>query len=159
MNSSTITSIEDLKPYDNDIVVNFQVIEQLSVKEIRKGHDAVHKVATFKIADATGSIRLTVWNEAIDKIDIGQTYELNKGNVNVFQDHAQLSAGKNGQIKPCDVKFHILNQENNISEQKVVKEKRQSSRRSPKFQKKRYNEEEDTFSAEVNKKYLWAEKR
>ena len=54
---------------------------------------------------------------------------------------------------------YAINQENNISEQKVVKEKRQSSRRSPKFQKKRYNEEEDTFSAEVNKKYLWAEKR
>ena len=32
-----ITSIEDLKPYKKDVHVNFQVIEQLSIKEIDKG--------------------------------------------------------------------------------------------------------------------------
>ena len=134
-----ITSIEDLKPYKKDVHVNFQVIEQLSIKEIDKGQKPNQKVATYRVADETAAIRLTVWNDAIDNIDIGETYELHNGYVNVFRDHAQLAAGKGGEIKPSAVTFDAVNQENDISKEKVRTKKKKATKRTPRFRNKSYS--------------------
>jgi replication factor A1 len=159
MNSGLTTLINDLKPSHKDIHVNFQVIEQISEKEIRKGANTTHRVANFKVADQTGSVRLCLWNEEISKITIGKTYELNNGYVNIFQEYIQLATGKNGEIKPIDVKFEKLNQENDKSKQKVKFQRKKPTKGSNRFRKKKSSEREDNFSAETNKKFLWAERR
>jgi hypothetical protein len=159
MNSSSIIPIEDLKPHNKNIHVNFQVIEKISEKKINKGPNTTHNVANFKVADETGIVQLAVWNEEINEIDIGQNYVLNDGIVNVFRNQVQLTPGKNGEIKPSDVKFDKLNKKNDISRKKTIAKKKNTFKGSKRFRKKKYTEKEDDFSYKVNKKYLWACKR
>ncbi len=159
MNSSSIIPIKNLKPYNKDVHVNFQVIEQISNKKIQKGPNITHKVANFKVADDTGAIQLTVWNEEIDVLKIGQTYNLTNGYVNVFQNHAQLATGRSGEIKSSDIKFEKINQENDISEKKQKTRDMKPANRSRGHRKEKRSERDDDFSPEVNKKFLWAEMR
>ncbi len=159
MNSSSIISIKDLKPYNKDIHVKFQVIEQISKKKIQKGPNVTHNVANFKVADDTGTIQLTVWNEEIDVLKIGQNFELTNGYVNVFQNHAQLSSGRSGEIKSSEVKFDKINQENDISEKRQKSQDRRTPTRSHGRRKDKHSDKEDDFSPKVNKKFLWAEMR
>ncbi|MHA1973301.1 MAG: hypothetical protein ACTSW1_09920 [Candidatus Hodarchaeales archaeon] len=159
MPSDKMTLIKDLKPSREEVNVIFHVISQISRRQINKGQNAPQEVATYKVADATGTINLTAWNETIQEITIGSTYELSKAHINVFNDHLQLAVGRNGVIKASNAKFETLNEENNISDKKVKPRERRPAKRTANRGRNKFTRSEDNFSTEVNKKYMWAEYR
>ena len=57
------------------------------------------KVANAIIFDDSGEIKLTLWNEDIDKIKQGSKVKINNGYVNEFQGEKQLTAGKFGKLE------------------------------------------------------------
>ena len=53
-------------------------------------------VADAVVADETGSIKLTLWNEQIDQVDVGNKIKIENGYVTSFKGEIQLNVGKFG---------------------------------------------------------------
>jgi replication factor A1 len=51
-----------------------------------------------RIKDDTGSIRLSLWNQQIDKVNVGDEVEIQGGHVAQYAGIPQLRLGKNGTI-------------------------------------------------------------
>ena len=55
-------------------------------------------VSNVRIKDDTGSIRLSLWNQQIDKVKVGDEVEIQGGHVAQYAGIPQLRLGKNGTI-------------------------------------------------------------
>jgi replication factor A1 len=62
----------------------------------RFGHRA--KVTNIKIADETGSIRLSLWNKGIDGLHVGDNVEIENSYVARYRGELQLRLGRKGTI-------------------------------------------------------------
>jgi len=60
------------------------------------GHKA--KVTNIKIADDTGSIRLSLWNKGIDGLHVGDNVEIENSYVARYRGELQLRLGRKGTI-------------------------------------------------------------
>ncbi len=59
-------------------------------------------VSNVKIADETGSIRLNLWNDQIDKVHIGDIVELKKCYIARYRGEPQLRLGRIGTLSIID---------------------------------------------------------
>jgi len=57
------------------------------------------RVCNATVQDSSGEIVLTLWNEDIEKIQVGQKVRLEKGCCSEFRDLKQVSAGRYGRIE------------------------------------------------------------
>ena len=57
------------------------------------------RVANATIEDGSGSIKLTLWNDQIDKVKVGDKIHITNGYVNEWQGESQLTTGKFGQLE------------------------------------------------------------
>ncbi len=58
----------------------------------------VSSVTNALIADETGTIRLSLWNEQVNKISLNDNIEIENANVASFRGERQLRIGKNGKL-------------------------------------------------------------
>ncbi|MBU1201169.1 MAG: hypothetical protein KJ583_01580 [Nanoarchaeota archaeon] len=89
--------ISDLKPKKGDVNVKVEVIEIGEVREFQK-FGTPGRVANAKVKDETGEVTMTLWNEQIDQVKVGDKIELKDGYVNEWQGSLQLTAGRKGTI-------------------------------------------------------------
>ena len=57
------------------------------------------KVANATAKDETGNVKLTLWNEDIDKVKAGDKIHLTNGYVNEWQGEMQLTTGRLGKLE------------------------------------------------------------
>ncbi len=57
------------------------------------------RVADAILEDDSGTIKLTLWNDDIDKFKVGDKVKIVNGYVNEFQGEKQLTAGKFGKLE------------------------------------------------------------
>jgi len=57
------------------------------------------KVATAVLFDESGEIKLTLWNQDIDRVKVGDSVKITNGYVNEFQGEKQLTTGKLGKLE------------------------------------------------------------
>lgn len=57
------------------------------------------RVSNAVLEDDSGTIKLTLWNDEIDKFKAGDKVKITNGYVNEFQGEKQLTAGKFGKIE------------------------------------------------------------
>jgi replication factor A1 len=50
------------------------------------------------VADETGSIKLTLWNEQIDQVNVGDNIKIENGYITSFKSELQLNVGKFGKL-------------------------------------------------------------
>ncbi|MFX0125128.1 MAG: hypothetical protein ACFFAE_15965 [Candidatus Hodarchaeota archaeon] len=120
--------IGDVKPLEKRLNVVFQVTDVGEEREINKRSGETHRVCDFTVADDTASITLTLWNEDIDSIQVGNVYKLSNGFANVFQNSLRLSKGKFGEIGEDSTVFDEVNRDNNRSSEHVEDPRRRSYR-------------------------------
>jgi replication factor A1 len=91
--------IVDIKEGDNEINVEAEVTEKSYAREVRSkyGHRPL-MVADATIKDETGSITLTLWNEQISQVMVGDKVKIENGYAKSFRNILQLSTGKYGKI-------------------------------------------------------------
>ena len=56
------------------------------------------KVCNAKLQDASGTIKLTLWNEQADQVSEGDSVKIENGYVGEWQGELQLSTGKFGKL-------------------------------------------------------------
>ncbi|PIN77735.1 DNA-binding protein [Candidatus Woesearchaeota archaeon CG10_big_fil_rev_8_21_14_0_10_34_12] len=59
-------------------------------------------VANAMVTDGSGEIKLTLWNDDIDKVKAGSKVKITNGFVNEFQGEKQLTSGKFGKLEILD---------------------------------------------------------
>lgn len=79
------------------VTVEANVVEKGDTREVRSRYkDETYNVADAVVADETGSIKLTLWNEQIDQVEVGNKIKIENGYVTSFKGEIQLNVGKFG---------------------------------------------------------------
>ena len=118
-NETHDVKIEDVKPLEKRLNVVFKVNNREEEREINSRSGETHRVCDLSVADETGSIILTLWNEDIDAVEDGKVYKLSNGFANIFNNSLRLSKGKYGEIAEDSTVFDEVNEDNNRSAEHV----------------------------------------
>lgn len=91
--------IQDLRNGMKNVGVEAKVKEKTDTREVQsRFKNETYKVATVIIADETGSIKLTLWNEQINQVNINDTVKVENGYVSSFRGEIQLNVGRQGKL-------------------------------------------------------------
>ena len=90
--------IKDLKPKMGNVDVTVDVVDVGESREFQKFGKS-GRVSTAIAKDETGDIKLTLWNEDIDKVKSGDKIHLTNGYVNEWQGEMQLTTGRMGKLE------------------------------------------------------------
>jgi replication factor A1 len=76
-----------------------KVTEKSDTREVTsRFKDQTYKIATAVIADETGKIKLTLWNEQIDQVNVNNTVKIQNGYITSFRGEIQLNIGRYGTL-------------------------------------------------------------
>jgi len=79
------------------VTVEANVVDKGEPRQVRSRYkDETYMVADVVVADETGSIKLTLWNEQIDQVEVGNKIKIENGYVTSFKGEIQLNVGKFG---------------------------------------------------------------
>jgi len=91
--------IRDLRNGMKNVSVEAKVVEKSEAREVlSRFKDETYRVATAIIADETGKIKLTLWNEQINQVKIDDAVKVENGYVTSFKGEIQLNVGKYGTL-------------------------------------------------------------
>lgn len=90
--------IKDLEPRQGNVEVVATIKSIGEPREFEKfGNPG--KVANATIEDESGSIKLTLWNDQIDQVKVGNKIHITNGYVSEYQGESQLTTGKFGKLE------------------------------------------------------------
>jgi replication factor A1 len=82
-----------------NVTVEGKVMEKSDAREVlSRFKDETYKVASAIIGDETGTIKMTLWNEQIDKVNVDNMVKVENGYVSSFRGEIQLNVGKFGKL-------------------------------------------------------------
>ena len=89
--------INELQIRQGNVELVAKIKEKGEVREFEK-FGKVGKVCNAVLADDTGEVKLTLWNEQADQVNQGDTVKVSNGWVGEYQGEKQLSTGKFGKL-------------------------------------------------------------
>jgi replication factor A1 len=90
--------ISDIKDGDNEINVEGEVVEKSYAREVSSKYGRVLMVADATLKDESGKITLTLWNEQVKRVMVGDKIKIENGYAKSYKNILQLSTGKYGKI-------------------------------------------------------------
>jgi replication factor A1 len=95
-----MTQLNELQDGMKRVSAQAQVVEKGDVREIKsRFKDETYRICDAIIADESGSIKLTLWNEQIEMVQVGDRIVIDNGYVTSFRGEIQLNVGKFGTMK------------------------------------------------------------
>jgi replication factor A1 len=80
-----------------NVNIEAKVVEKSEPREVMsRFKDETYKVATAMISDGTGTIKLTLWNDQINQVNVNDKVKVEKGYVTSFKGEIQLNIGRYG---------------------------------------------------------------
>lgn len=109
--------VGDLNSYSRRVYTVVKVMSKTDVREVTSRKDmSTHRVAEALVADETGSIYLTLWDDVLDEIEEGQILNIKDAYVNLFRGSMRLNLGRYGSYEVLDeAPFEDVNLDNNLS--------------------------------------------
>ncbi|MFH1399175.1 MAG: OB-fold nucleic acid binding domain-containing protein [Candidatus Woesearchaeota archaeon] len=95
--------IKDLQPKQSGVTLECEITEKGDIREFSKFGKA-GRVCNAVVKDDSGKVKLTLWNEDIDKVKVGDKIKLENGYVNEYQGEMQLTTGRLGKFTVLDSK-------------------------------------------------------
>ena len=90
--------VKDLKPKQGNVDIIVDVVDVGDAREFNK-FGKPGRVANAIAKDETGDIKLTLWNDDIEKVKSGDKVHLTNGYVNEWQGEMQLTTGRLGKLE------------------------------------------------------------
>uniref|UniRef100_A0A8D0HF89 SOSS complex subunit B2 n=1 Tax=Sphenodon punctatus TaxID=8508 RepID=A0A8D0HF89_SPHPU len=112
MANETYYFIKDLKPGMKNLNVVFIVLEIGRVTKTKDGHE----VRSCKVADKTGSVTISVWDEIGSLIQPGDIIRLTKGYASLWKGCLTLYTGKGGELQKIGEFCMVYSEVPNFSE-------------------------------------------
>uniref|UniRef100_A0A182N1R5 OB domain-containing protein n=1 Tax=Anopheles dirus TaxID=7168 RepID=A0A182N1R5_9DIPT len=111
-NPTDLMAIKDIYPGLKNINVIFIILETGPVTLTKENRE----VRTFKVADQTAAINVSIWDEPGKQLSPGDIVRLTKGYANVWRQSLTLYSGKNGEIVRLGDFCYTFNEMLNMSE-------------------------------------------
>jgi replication factor A1 len=117
--------VGDLNSYSRKVYTVVKVMSKTEVREVTSRKDmSTHRVAEALVADDTGSVYLTLWDDVLDEIEEGQILNIKDAYVNLFRGSMRLNLGRYGTYDVLEeAPFEDVNLDNNLSS-KVFEQQR-----------------------------------
>jgi len=91
--------IKDLRDGTKRVDIEAKITEKTGAREVLSRYkDVILRVANATISDETGTIKLTLWNDQIDQVNINDTVKIENGYVTSFRGEIQLNIGRYGKL-------------------------------------------------------------
>jgi replication factor A1 len=90
--------IAELRPGMRRVELKAKVIEISEPREVMTRFGDISRVATAVLADDSGTIKLTLWNENIDKVSVNNVIQIENGYMTTFKGENQLNVGRYGKL-------------------------------------------------------------
>jgi replication factor A1 len=127
--SKELTKIADLTPESKSVNVIAKVLSVGEPKEIPSRFGPSRKVAEVPIADETGTVVLSLWQDQIGSVGEGDTIQIENGYVSLVKGHIRVNVGKYGKITKSEVDVGETSTAVNVSEKEYeMPERRQQFR-------------------------------
>jgi len=99
-NSWTIRKVETLNDGSGNVTVEGEILEKAHARQVRnrRRYGETLSVADSGFGDETGRLVLTLWNNQIRTIHVGDKIRVENGYVGSYRGVKQLSVGKSGRI-------------------------------------------------------------
>ncbi|MCW3990945.1 MAG: hypothetical protein NWE88_12825 [Candidatus Bathyarchaeota archaeon] len=116
-NEVDMVKIGNLTQYSRKVYTVAKVISKTEEREVTSRSDmSTHKVAEALIADETGSIYLTLWDDVLDQVEDDQILNIKDAYVNLFRGSMRLNLGRYGSYELLDeAPFEDVDLDNNLS--------------------------------------------
>lgn len=116
--TATNFKVNDLTENSKNVNATIKVIEIGETKDI-PSRFGDKRVCEVKVADASGSILLSLWDDQIGKIAVGDTLSIQNGYISIVRNSMRLNIGKYGKMLLSEEALTEVNTENNVSERHV----------------------------------------
>ena len=91
--------IKELRDGMKRVEVEAKVISKDVTREVLSRYkDVVHKVANAAVSDGTGTIKLTLWNDQIEQVNVNDNIKVENGYITTFRGEMQLNVGRYGKL-------------------------------------------------------------
>ncbi len=90
--------IKELQPKQGKVDITVTVVEKSEPRTFTK-FNSQGQVCNAKVKDDSGTITLSLWNEQVSQIDVGDVISIKNGYVSEWQGEMQLSTGKFGKLE------------------------------------------------------------
>jgi len=91
--------VKDIQPRQGKIDISLKIIILEEAREFDKFGKKLRVCNAIAEDEEGGKIKLTLWNDEIDKVKEGDQVKITNGYCSEFQGEKQLSAGKFGQLE------------------------------------------------------------
>jgi replication factor A1 len=91
--------ISELKAGATNVELEGTITEKSDPREVITKYGKRLNVADAVISDDTGSIAISLWEDNINLVNIGDKVKVTNGYVSEFKGNPQLSTGKYGKIE------------------------------------------------------------
>jgi len=95
--------ISEIQVNQGNIFIEAEVITKQEPRTFTKFGKS-GQVCSATLRDPSGEISLTLWNEDIEKVQVGSKIKLENGWCSEFRDQKQLSSGKYGKLEVLEAK-------------------------------------------------------
>ncbi|TFH04888.1 MAG: hypothetical protein E4H14_13800 [Candidatus Thorarchaeota archaeon] len=129
--SDTWTPIVQFKREIHWVNVRFNIIKKGKTRIVtQRSTGRKHEISDCIVGDSTAIVNLTLWNDDIDVIEQGKTYELQNGYINLFDECMILSKGRRGSIVESSIMITTVNGQIDMSRPFMGKPIRRKKQRS-----------------------------
>jgi len=95
--------VSDLKANSNVDEIVLKIVEKSEPREIMKRFGGTARVCDLVGEDEDGnSVRITLWNDEIDKVDVNELVRIKDGWVKEWNNQLQISTGRSGKIEKIE---------------------------------------------------------
>jgi replication factor A1 len=117
--------IEELTPRSRSINLTVKVISINPVRDVTSRRDgSSHQVTEALVANETGSVLLTLWDDTIGEVSVDDIYDIRNGYVRLFRGSIRVNTGRYGSLTPSEEIIDETNVENNMSDRQYEQERR-----------------------------------
>ena len=109
-------TVAELKPRMKNVTISFKVTSIGEEREIESRNDgSTHRVCDITVGDASGIVQVPLWDDAIDSIEEGATYNLTNGYTGLFRGNLRLNVGRYGKLEPAEEAIEEVNMDVDMS--------------------------------------------
>jgi replication factor A1 len=103
-------TVAELKPRMKNVTISFKVISLGEEREIESRQDgSSHRVCDITVGDTSGTVQVPLWDETIDSIEEGATYNLTNGYTGLFRGNLRLNVGRYGKLEQAEEAIEDVN--------------------------------------------------
>lgn len=120
--------ISELRPFAKKVELTVKALSKNEVREVTSKLDnSTHKVTEVMVGDDSGTILLTLWDDAIEKVEPGKSYKIANAFTSLFKNTLRLNLGRYGELSETEDEVQV-NEQNNMSEKELEVRRRPFNR-------------------------------